>query len=160
MVQKLLRLKSATCTLNITSFTEMLYKTGDLNNFSKITDKHKKQTSGGVLLKDNLNNFTKLTEKHLCRSLLFNKVAGWKPKNVRSSHSRCFVKKVFSKRLVFQKRLFIDPLQNRCSWIIHTIHRKKPVLESLFNKVAVLRTCNFIKEDSGTGIFLWNLQTF
>ena len=62
----------------------MLYKTGDLNNFSKITDKHKKQTSGGVLLKDNLNNFTKLTEKHLCRSLLFNKVAGWKPKNVRS----------------------------------------------------------------------------
>ena len=115
MVQKLLRLKSATCTLNITSFTEMLYKTGDLNNFSKITDKHKKQTSGSVLLKDNLNNFTKLTEKHLRRSLLFNKVAGWKPKNVRSSHSRCFVKKVFLKRLVFQKRLFIDPLQNRCS---------------------------------------------
>ena len=97
----------------------MKHETGDLNNFSKFTDKHKKQTSGGVLLKDNLNNFTKFTEKHLCQSLFFNKVAGWKSKNVRSSHSRCFVKKVFWRRLVFHKRLFIDPLQNRCSWIIH-----------------------------------------
>ena len=50
--------------------------------------------------------------------------------------------------------------QNRCFWIIHKIHSKKPVLESLFNKAAVLRTCNFIKEDSNTVAFLWNLQNF
>ena len=58
---------------------------------------------------------------------------------------------------------------------------KNPVLESLFNKVAVLRACNFVKEDSNflktiilkniferlflniikkdsnTGVFLWIL---
>ena len=61
---------------------------------------------------------------------------------------------------MFEKQPFIDHLQNRRSWIIHKIHSKKPVLESLFNKVAVLRTCNFIEEDSDTGAFLWNLQTF
>ena len=77
---------------------------------------------------------------------------------------------------MFQNQPFIDPLQNRCSWIIHKIHRKKPVLESLVDKVAVLRTynfikeslvnkvpvlktCNSIKEDSDTDAFLWNLQT-
>ena len=61
---------------------------------------------------------------------------------------------------MFQNQPFIDPLQNSGSWIIHKIHRKKPVIESLFNKVAVLRACNFIKEDSNTGAFPWNLQTF
>ena len=55
---------------------------------------------------------------------------------------------------MFQNQLFIDPLQNSCSWKIHEIHRKKPVLESHFNKVAVLRSCNFIKEESDTGAFL------
>ena len=34
------------------------------------------------------------------------------------------------------------------------IHRKAPVLESLFNKVEGLRACNFIKKDSNTGVFL------
>ena len=35
----------------ISSFPEVLYKGGDLKNFSKFTDKHKKQSSGGVLSK-------------------------------------------------------------------------------------------------------------
>ena len=61
---------------------------------------------------------------------------------------------------MFQNHPFIDPLQNRCSWIIRKIHRKKPVSESFFNKAAVMRTCNFIKEDSDTSIFMSNLQTF
>ena len=34
------------------------------------------------------------------------------------------------------------------------IHRKTPVLESLFNKVGGLKSCNFIKRDTGTGVFL------
>ena len=61
---------------------------------------------------------------------------------------------------MLQNQPFIDPLQNRNFWIISKIRRKKPVLESLFNKVAVLRTCHFNKEVSSTGVFLWNLQTF
>ena len=32
----------------ISSFPEELYKKGDLKNFSKFTDKHKKQSYGGV----------------------------------------------------------------------------------------------------------------
>ena len=34
--------------------------------------------------------------------------------------------------LVFQNQPFVYPLQNRCSWIIHKIHGKTSVLESLF----------------------------
>ena len=41
----------------------MLYKRGVLKNFSKFSDKHKQQSSGGVLSKDVLKNFVKLTEK-------------------------------------------------------------------------------------------------
>ena len=61
---------------------------------SKFTDKHKKQSSGGVPSQYVLKNFAKFTEKHLRRSLFFDKVAGWKPKNVRISHWRCSVKEV------------------------------------------------------------------
>ena len=38
-------------------------------------------------------------------------------------------------------------------------HRKKTLLESLFNKVAVLRASNFIKEDFDAGVFFRNLRT-
>ena len=44
------------------------------------------------------------------------------------------------------KHLFADVLQNRCSCKFRTFHRKIPVLESLFNKVAGLKTRNFIKK--------------
>ena len=54
---------------------------------------------------------------------------------------------------MFQNQPFIDPLQNRCSWMIDKIHWKKLLLESLFSKVAVLGTCNFIKEGSPTHVF-------
>ena len=37
---------------------------------------------------------------------------------------------------------------------------KKSVLESLFNKIGVRRIYTFIEEDSDTGVFLLNLQTF
>ena len=55
----------------------MLYERSVLKNFSKLTDKHKKQSSGGVLSKDVLKNFAKFTEKHIFRSFFFNKAAGW-----------------------------------------------------------------------------------
>ena len=72
------------------------------------------------------------------------------------------LKKVFLKRRtgVSEPAVHTSSAQNRCFWTIHKIHSKIPVLESLFNKVAVLRVCNFIKEDSNTGAFPWNLQTF
>ena len=37
---------------------------------------------------------------------------------------------------------------------------EKTCVGVLSNKVGVLRACNFIKEDSNTGAFLWNFQTF
>ena len=114
----------------ISSSSEVLYERGVLKNFSQFTDKLKKQSSGGVLSKYVLKNFAKLTGKHLCRNLFIYKVAGWKPETVRYSHWICSVK----------------------IWQIWQV--------SLFNKVAVLRTCNFIKKDSNTGAFLWNLQNF
>ena len=45
-----------------------------------------------------------------------------------------------------QKKSFADVLQNRCSWKFRNVHRKAPVLESLFNKHAGLKTCNFFKK--------------
>ena len=62
----------------------MLYEGSVLKNFSKLTDKHKKQSSGGVL--------SKFTEKHLFRSFIFNKAAAWKPETSGSSHWRCFIR--------------------------------------------------------------------
>ena len=45
---------------------------------------------------------------------------------------------------VLQKEVFLN--------IFRKFHWKKPVLESAFNKDAVLRPCNFIKEDSDTSV--------
>ena len=47
---------------------------------------------------------------------------------------------------VFYEKVFLK---------FHKIHMKTPVLESLFNKVAVL-----LNSDSGTIAFLWILQKF
>ena len=77
----------------ISSFAEVLYKRGDLDNFPKFRDKHKKQSSRGVLSKDVLKNCAKFTEESFCQSLFFNKVAGWKPETVRSSQQTCSVEK-------------------------------------------------------------------
>ena len=55
---------------------------------------------------------------------------------------------------MFENQPFIDPLRNKCSWIIPKFRRKKTVLEYHFIKAAVPSTCNFIKEDSDTGAFL------
>ena len=60
-------------------WNKVLYKRGFLKNFSKFSDKHKEQSSGCVQSKDVLKNSVKFTGKHLCRILLFNKDAGWKP---------------------------------------------------------------------------------
>ena len=43
------------------------------------------------------------------------------------------------------KQSFADFLQNRCSSKLRNIHKKTPVLESLFNKVTGLHACNCIR---------------
>ena len=48
--------------------------------------------------------------------------------------------------LKLKKQPFVDVLQNRCSQKFRKFHRKTPVLESLFNKAAGLKACNFIKK--------------
>ena len=101
------------------------------------------------LSKDVLKNFAKFTDKHLCRSLLFNKVASWKPETVRGSHWRCSVSYigVFKKgALAFQNQPFIDPLRNRYYWIIDKLHRKNSVLESLFIKAQFRGPATFLKK--------------
>ena len=42
--------------------------------------------------------------------------------------------------------------KNTCSLKFHYIHRKTPVLESLFNKVGGLKPCNVIERDINTDI--------
>ena len=53
-----------------------------------------------------------------------------------------FLWSVFTLHFV-QKQLFTDVLQNRCSQKFRNIHRKTPVLESLFDKVAGLSRASF-----------------
>ena len=48
--------------------------------------------------------------------------------------------------LSFEKQSLADVLQNRCLKNFANFHLKTPVLESLCNKVAGLRACNFIKK--------------
>ena len=59
---------------------------------------------------------------------------------------------------VLQKQSFTDVLENRCSQKFCKFHKKAPVLESLFNKVAgeVLRTCSFTEHIQW--LLLWFLQ--
>ena len=59
----------------VTTFLEVLYKRSVMKNFSKFTDKHKKQ-SKGVQRKDVFKNFAKFTEKKPVLEPLFKKVAG------------------------------------------------------------------------------------
>ena len=50
--------------------------------------------------------------------------------------------------------------QWRCSEKFRKFHRKTTVLESLFNKVAGLKACNFIEKRAQYRCSLWNLQNF
>ena len=76
----------------VSSFSLVLYERGVLKNFSKFTEKRKKQSYRSALSKDVPKNFVKFTETHLCRNLFLNKVAGCKPETVRSSRWRWSLK--------------------------------------------------------------------
>ena len=59
-----------------------------------------------------------------------------------------------------QKHSFADVVQNRSSLECANIHRKTPVLDSLFNKVAGLQTCNSIKNGLQHRCFPVNVANF
>ena len=67
---------------------------------------------------------------------------------------------VFHIRLNLQMQPWTGVLQNRCSWKLCKFHRKKPVLEPLFNKVAGLKACNFIKKRLQRGCLLGKFAKF
>ena len=86
----------------------MLCKRGDLKKFSGFTNNTRSSLS--EVFGEKIY-FAKFTEKRLCLILYFNKVAGRKPENVRSSHWRWSVKKVLLKgALVFQKQPLINSI--------------------------------------------------
>ena len=59
-----------------------------------------------------------------------------------------------------QKQSFADFLQNKYSENLRKFHRKKPVLESLLNKVAGLKVSNFIKKRLQRRCFCVKFQKF
>ena len=80
-----------------------------------------------------LKNFANFTGKHLCWSVFSIKLQIWRLANLlwRDTNTGAMKKKL-------QKQSFADVLQNRCSKKFRKFHRKIPVLEYLFNKVAGL----------------------
>ena len=58
------------------------------------------------------------------------------------------------------KQPFADILQNRCSKEFRNVHRKAPMLESLFNKVTCFQACNFIKKNLQYRCFPVNITKF
>ena len=61
---------------------------------------------------------------------------------------------------MLQKQLFVDVIQDKCSCKFCKFRRKTPMLESLFDKVAGLYTCNLIKKRFQHRSFPVNLQNF
>ena len=69
--------------------------------------------------------FHKIHWKYLCYSLFLILLKAFRP-----SDMQFYCRE--TPALVFQNQPF---LRNRCSWIIHKIHRKTPMLGSLFKKI-------------------------
>ena len=61
--------------------------------------------------------------------------------------------KSFLTKLFPKMQPFANVLQNRCYWKFPDIHKKKSVLESLFNEVTGLMASNFIKKETPTHVF-------
>ena len=106
--------------------------------------------------KDVLKNLAKFTEKHFCRSLFFNKVAGWKPETFRSIHWRCSVKQGVLKKVTPTKVLpceFRELFNNSYfAEYLQTAGSETPKRWCLFNKVA--SSLIVLERDCSTGISL------
>ena len=68
--------------------------------------------------------------------------------------------KTFYETNQLQKQPSANVHQNSCSWKFRNIHRKTSTLETLFNKVAILQTCIFIKKRLHHWFFHLNIAKF
>ena len=57
-------------------------------------------------------------------------------------------------------QLSANTLQNRCHYKFLNIHKKRSVLESLFNKVTGLMACSFIKKETPAQVFSCEYKVF
>ena len=127
------------CWLKFSNFSTKkgLYKRDFLKNFSKFSDKHKQQSSGCVQSKDILKNFVKFTDKTPLLESPFKQSCRLETLNR-------------------QKQPLLIVCKTSCCKKCCKFLWKKSMLESIYNKVGVLRACNFIKED----FFLWIYKLF
>ena len=64
------------------------------------------------------------------------------------------------KRVKPQKQSLQLFCKQRCSQKFCKFHSETPVLKSLFNRVAGLQACNYIKKRPNIDVFLWSLRNF
>ena len=134
---------------------------GDLKNFSKL-QVNTRSSHLEVFCKKMFWKILQISQKNVFAGVPFIiKLQAGNLKLSEAATGNVLLKKVFLKRRtgVSEPAVHTSSTQ-KCFWTIHKIRSKIPVLESVFNKVAVLRACSFIKEDSNTGAFPWNSQTF
>ena len=134
---------SATCTWSRQFPIGVLFKRGILKNFSKSSDKDKKQSSGGFLWKDILKNFAKFTEKHL--ESLFGGVSfliKLQAENLKLSEADAGVSKTR-----FPKN-FANFTGKNLWWSLFLM------------KLEFWGPATLLKKVSDTGASLWNFQTF
>ena len=131
----------------ISSFPEVLYKMSNQKNVSKF-QVNTRNSHPEVFCKKIFLNILQNSQKNVLAGVSFLiKLQAGNLKLSEAATGDILSKKVFLKRRtdVSKPAVHRFSTQNMYFWIIHKIHSKKPVLESLFNKVAVLRACNFIK---------------
>ena len=64
-----------------------------------------------------------------------------------------FLALIVCQAAIIQKQPFTVVPQNKCFQKFRNIHKKTVVLEFLFNKVAGLKICSFIKKETPTQVF-------
>ena len=83
-----------------------------------------------------------------------------RPKKWRSNTGRLSIPHEMILIKTTSQQPFADVLQNRCSKKFSNIHTETLLLESVFNKVAVLMSATLLKRDSSTGAFQGILRNF
>ena len=145
------------------SFPRVLYKRGDLKNFSKFSHKYKKQSSESVLSKDVLKNFTKFTEKNMFCGVSF--LTKLQAINLKLAEVTARVLKSLQ-ILQEKKNLFLIKLE---FWGSATLLKKTPTqvfsceIYKLFKnnyfkkRLWTSASKRYLKRDSNTAALLWIL---
>ena len=121
----------------VTTFLEVLYKRSVMKNFSKFTDKHKKQ-SKGVQRKDVFKNFAKFTEKNLCWSLFLRKLQVLRPatllRKIPTHMLSCKICKLF-KNNYFEEHLWMSIPVNFVNY------SRTPILKNICKQLVLKHRC-------------------